>query len=73
VRAGLPREEKTPGLEMKKYRQFLPIFQKRTEILKKIRDNQFTVIKGGTGGGKTTQVTLLHFIIYINHGIVYLK
>ena len=42
--------------KIKSDRENLPIFTKREEILKEIRGNQITMIKGETGCGKTTQV-----------------
>ena len=41
---------------LKENREKLPIFQKRQEIISKIRENKFLLIKGETGSGKTTQV-----------------
>jgi len=39
-----------------KYPSHLPIFQKKNEILKAIRDNQVIIISGETGSGKSTQI-----------------
>ncbi|XP_015601854.1 ATP-dependent RNA helicase DHX36 isoform X2 [Cephus cinctus] len=41
---------------MLKFREKLPSFQKRQEILDLVRDNQVIVISGETGCGKTTQI-----------------
>ena len=48
---------KTIPEEIKKERQSLPIFTKRTDIIETIRNNQVTMVKGETGCGKTTQVS----------------
>lgn len=40
-----------------KDRSNLPIFKKKDAILNIIRDNSVTIIHGGTGCGKTTQVS----------------
>ena len=48
---------KTIPEKIKKERQSLPIFAKRTDILETIRNNQVTMVKGETGCGKTTQVS----------------
>ena len=42
--------------EMKKFRQTLPCYKKREEILKCVKNHQVVVISGETGCGKTTQV-----------------
>ena len=41
---------------MQRFRKSLPCYQKRAEILAKIRQHQVLVISGETGCGKTTQV-----------------
>ncbi|XP_017885738.1 ATP-dependent RNA helicase DHX36 isoform X2 [Ceratina calcarata] len=41
---------------MLKFRKKLPCYQKRSEILELIRENQVVVISGETGCGKTTQI-----------------
>lgn len=43
--------------EFQKIRQALPIFQKKDAIIDLIEKNQFVVISGPTGCGKTTQVS----------------
>ena len=40
----------------KQFRESLPIYQKRDEIIQSIKMNQVTLICGDTGCGKTTQV-----------------
>lgn len=42
--------------EMMRFRQKLPSYSKKEEIISMIRSNQVTVISGETGCGKTTQV-----------------
>ncbi len=41
-----------------KYQINLPVFQRKEEILDAITANQVTIITGGTGSGKTTQLPL---------------
>ncbi|EFN61923.1 Probable ATP-dependent RNA helicase DHX36 [Camponotus floridanus] len=43
-------------LNMLKFRQKLPVYHKKSEILQLIKDNQVIVISGETGCGKTTQI-----------------
>ncbi|XP_026827375.1 ATP-dependent DNA/RNA helicase DHX36 [Ooceraea biroi] len=43
-------------VKMLQFRMKLPAYQKNTEILRLIEDNQVVVISGETGCGKTTQV-----------------
>lgn len=58
-------------LSVQEQRESLPVFQSRDELLKSIRDNNFVVIVGETGSGKTTQITqYLAEDGYINDGIV---
>lgn len=47
---------KRTSLSMKEQRESLPIFAMREQIVKTIKDNQFVVIVGETGSGKTTQI-----------------
>ncbi|KAM8954331.1 ATP-dependent DNA/RNA helicase DHX36 [Pelodytes ibericus] len=44
-------------VEMQKFREKLPSYSMKEEIMKVINSNQVTVISGETGCGKTTQVT----------------
>ena len=44
------------NVAMLKFRQTLPCYQKKEEILKCMKDHQVVVISGETGCGKTTQV-----------------
>jgi ATP-dependent RNA helicase DHX8/PRP22 len=58
-------------LSMQEQRESLPVFQAREELLKSIRKNDFVVIVGETGSGKTTQITqYLAEDGYINDGII---
>lgn len=47
---------KRTTLPMKEQRETLPVFSMRSQLLKTIRENQFVVIVGETGSGKTTQI-----------------
>lgn len=38
-------------------RQTLPVYAMRSELMRAVRENQFLVIVGETGSGKTTQIT----------------
>jgi len=56
-------------LKIKTSRTSLPMFQKREEVLKAIRDNQVLIIVAETGSGKTTQIPqYLHEIGYTKFG-----
>ena len=48
--------EKSKKSEFKEYRERLPSFKKRTEILQKVQDHEVVIVCGETGSGKTTQV-----------------
>ncbi|XP_014478437.1 PREDICTED: ATP-dependent RNA helicase DHX36 [Dinoponera quadriceps] len=50
------KQDQTEYKNMLKFRSKLPAYQKRSEILQLIQDNQVVVISGETGCGKTTQV-----------------
>lgn len=47
---------KRTSLSMKEQRETLPVFAMRGQLVDAIRDNQFLVIVGETGSGKTTQI-----------------
>lgn len=44
------------NLTISQQRKSLPIYEQRSLLIKAIRDNQFLVIVGETGSGKTTQI-----------------
>ncbi|KAH3677008.1 hypothetical protein WICMUC_001914 [Wickerhamomyces mucosus] len=48
---------KRTSMSMKEQRESLPVFKMRDELLRAIHENQFIVIVGETGSGKTTQLT----------------
>lgn len=48
---------KRSNLPMREQRESLPVFQVREQLIKAVQDNQFLVIVGETGSGKTTQLT----------------
>ncbi|SCU80181.1 LADA_0B05512g1_1 [Lachancea dasiensis] len=48
---------KRTDLPIRAQRESLPVFQMRQQLVDAIRDNQFMVIVGETGSGKTTQIT----------------
>lgn len=45
--------------QAQQFRTSLPAYKMRKQIIQTIRDNQVTIITGGTGCGKTTQVYIL--------------
>lgn len=47
---------KRTNLSIKEQRESLPIFPMRSNLVKAIKENQFLVIVGETGSGKTTQI-----------------
>lgn len=48
---------KRTNLSMKEQRESLPVFKMRDHLIQQVRENQFVVIVGETGSGKTTQLT----------------
>lgn len=48
---------KPTSLPISDQKKSLPVFTMRNELIKAIKDNQFLVIVGETGSGKTTQIT----------------
>lgn len=47
---------KRTSMTIKQQRESLPVYGMRQQLVDKIRDNQFLVIVGETGSGKTTQI-----------------
>lgn len=47
---------KRTNLSIKEQRESLPVFAMRQQLVDAVRDNQFLVIVGETGSGKTTQI-----------------
>lgn len=58
---GLPQVPPAPGCaeELQTFRQNLPIWPHREEIVRTIASNQVCIIEGQTGSGKTTQVSTI--------------
>jgi ATP-dependent RNA helicase DHX8/PRP22 len=44
-------------MSIQEQRQSLPIYNYREEIIRAVTDNQFLILQGETGSGKTTQIT----------------
>lgn len=59
---------KRTTLSMKEQRESLPVFAYREELVKQIKENQFMVIVGETGSGKTTQIVQYLAEEGFNHG-----
>ncbi|XP_037630844.1 ATP-dependent DNA/RNA helicase DHX36 [Sebastes umbrosus] len=55
--------------EMLKFREKLPSYGKREELVELINSNRVLVVSGETGCGKTTQVTQFILDDYINRGV----
>ncbi|KAK2847336.1 hypothetical protein Q5P01_010335 [Channa striata] len=55
--------------EMLKFREKLPSYGKKEELVKLINSNRVLVVSGETGCGKTTQVTQFILDDYINRGM----
>ncbi|KAK6203594.1 P-loop containing nucleoside triphosphate hydrolase protein [Scheffersomyces amazonensis] len=47
---------KRTSLSLKEQRESLPVYAMRSQLVQTVRDNQFVVIVGETGSGKTTQI-----------------
>ena len=60
VNSGIPQVpaecKANPNSPESRWRQNLPIWSQKSEILQSIAQNQVTLITGDTGSGKTTQV-----------------
>ncbi|XP_005996531.1 ATP-dependent DNA/RNA helicase DHX36 [Latimeria chalumnae] len=56
-------------IEMQRFRETLPSYRMRKEIVELINNNQVVVISGETGCGKTTQVTQFVLDDYISRGV----
>ncbi|NXA95847.1 DHX36 helicase, partial [Melanocharis versteri] len=56
-------------IEMQRFREKLPSFGMREELVKLINNNRVTVISGETGCGKTTQVTQFILDDHIERGL----
>lgn len=62
---------KRTSMPISAQRMSLPVFNMRSELIKTIRENQFVVIVGETGSGKTTQITqYLYEEGFTNNGII---
>ncbi|KAF0030351.1 hypothetical protein F2P81_017082 [Scophthalmus maximus] len=55
--------------EMLKFREKLPSYRKKEELVELINSNSVLVVSGETGCGKTTQVTQFILDDYINRGV----
>ncbi|XP_069004357.1 ATP-dependent DNA/RNA helicase DHX36 isoform X2 [Embiotoca jacksoni] len=55
--------------EMLKFREKLPSYKKKEELVELINSNRVLVVSGETGCGKTTQVTQFILDDYINRGV----
>ncbi|CAG9827692.1 unnamed protein product [Diabrotica balteata] len=55
TKPGVPPAAKY-NLELKSFRDSLPVYEHRNEIVETIKDNKFVILSSETGSGKTTQV-----------------
>jgi HrpA-like RNA helicase len=51
--------EDSPPSKFTEFRENLPVFDAKAEILDRIRRHRVVIISGETGSGKTTQVTVI--------------
>ncbi|XP_061575477.1 ATP-dependent DNA/RNA helicase DHX36 [Cololabis saira] len=65
----LNKKSDTKYKEMLKFREKLPSYNKREELVKLINSNRVLVVSGETGCGKTTQVTQFILDDHINRGM----
>lgn len=62
---------KPTTLPLNEQRKSLPVYEMREELIQAVRENQFIVIVGETGSGKTTQITqFLNEVGFGKRGIV---
>ncbi len=69
-RAGLPAPERKPYENLGN--RELPVYQKKPDIQKAIRDHQISMVEGATGSGKSTQIAQYGLEMGY-HKIVYLE
>ncbi|KAL0973520.1 hypothetical protein UPYG_G00205200 [Umbra pygmaea] len=70
LRRDMERKRADPKyLDMLKFREKLPSFGKKEELVELIRSSQVLVVSGETGCGKTTQVTQFILDDYIDRGM----
>ncbi|XP_037344927.1 ATP-dependent DNA/RNA helicase DHX36 [Pungitius pungitius] len=63
------KKSDTKYKEMLKFREKLPSYGKKEELVELINSNRVLVVSGETGCGKTTQVTQFILDDYINRGV----
>ncbi|CCD25179.1 DEAH-box ATP-dependent RNA helicase PRP22 NDAI_0E03620 [Naumovozyma dairenensis CBS 421] len=62
---------KRTSMPISSQRKSLPVYKMRSELVEAVQKNQFLVIVGETGSGKTTQITqYLNEEGFSNHGII---
>lgn len=59
------RKKNSSLLQRIKERAQLPIFNKKNDILEIVRNNSVVIVQGGTGCGKTTQVSELFKFLFV--------